>query len=664
MNKATSLYLLEHSDNPVDWNEWNEAALQKARAENKPLLVSIGYSACHWCHEMEQESFMDTGIARIMNDNFVCIKVDREERPDIDAIYMKAFEVSSGKSGGWPLNAFALPDGKAFFVTTYNSKKQWANLLIKIAETFKQKHALMVTQANAIANDIATDQISFIDSSDFSELPDKNFYLKIHSGVYQIADLKNGGIAGDPKFLMPTFTEFLLQDFYLTQNKNALSAAILTLKKMAFGAIYDQVGSGFFRYTTDSLWRRPHFEKMLSDNAQMVSVYAHAFQSSKDTFLKKVLVDNINFIQTKLTSATGGYNSSISADSEGGEGSYYKWNKDLFSKTVGNDKNVTDYFHISDEGNQVGYAGVIYVLSTPIEFANANNIPVLPFLKKVETSKILLLLERDKRSMPQIDHKILIAWNSLLIKGFADAFAATANDDYLAKAKNCAAFIEKRMLSDNRCLIHSLNGEIKSTQDFFEDYALTAAAFLRLYEVSLDQHWLQLSKELCDSAVSKFFDKQTGMFFSSNPGQSFSLMKKIETADNNIPSSNAVMAKLLYALGVIYSDGTYTAMSLNMFRSIKTRIIQMPQYYLYWATFAGMFFGGGNEISIVGKNANEINRELQLSYLPASVISGSIEESQLPTLQKKFVYGKTLIYVCKNKICKKPVERVKLALSQ
>jgi uncharacterized protein YyaL (SSP411 family) len=660
---ASSPYLKEHADNPVDWYEWGEEALAKAKKENKPLLISIGYASCHWCHEMEKESFMDTAVARIMNEKFICIKVDREERPDIDQVYMNALQLLTG-SGGWPLNAFALPDGKPFFAGTYYTKKNWISVLSEIAKAYQAKHELVVTQANALLNGIAEqDQLSVDTVQSPNDKRRSLEYTGLYKAIYKEADLTNGGLSGSQKFPTPAYVEFLLQHYYITHQKESLNAAVTTLRKMALGGIYDHVGGGFARYATDSIWRVPHFEKMLYDNAQMISVYAHAYQLTNDVFYKDIMTGTIGFIEQTLASPTGGYFSSLNADTKAGEGAFYSWSKNDFGKATGNDGLVSDYFHVTQEGNWKPGANILYADKTPEEFAINRKLQPVQFSEQIAAARAELYRVRNQREQPSVDTKIITAWNCIMIKGFADAYAATGLEIYLEKAKRCAAFVEKNMVKQDGSVLRHFNDGKGYINGFLDDYAWAATAFARLYELDFDKHWLELSKRITDYAISNFWNEKTSLFFYSGKNNTL-VLRKTELADDAIPSSNALFAKLLNTLGNLYADSTYSNKALAMLGSVAERIRKEPRYYIQWCSFAALLSSRSYEIAVVGKDAIEKNKELQRFFLPTSIILGSVKEEYLPLLQFKSVAGKTLIYVCTDKVCKRPEEEVAKAILQ
>ncbi|MEO5943201.1 MAG: thioredoxin domain-containing protein [Ferruginibacter sp.] len=664
LQHASSPYLKEHADNPVDWYEWGDEALDKAKKENKPLLISIGYAACHWCHVMEEESFMDTAVARIMNENFICIKVDREERPDIDNQYSNILQLLTGSSG-WPLNAFALPNGEAFFAGTYYQKKAWTSVLVQIAKTYKEQNKLVVTQADALKNGMADQQIIRPDSADLIDNRSQQAIYQLFSdSIIKHADILNGGLGGAHKFPNPAFVEFMLMRHYIAADNKALTIATTTLDKMALGGIYDQLGGGFARYTTDSAWRFPHFEKMLYDNGQMVSMYANGYQLTKNEFYKKVLIQTLAFVDKNMASPDGGYCSSINADSETGEGKYYSWGEKEFLNALNNEKIIAEYFHVIGRGNWENGKNVLYATQTPEEFATAKKIDPADFKSKLEVAKSKLLMQRNKRTKPTVDSKIITSWNSIMLKGLADAYAATGDEAYLTKAKQLSTFIETNLLSKDGSLKHSYLSSGISVSGFLEDYAWTAAAFIRLYEVSFEIHWLTLARQLADYSIAHFYNNNSGLFYFSQ-----SLAKGLhnqitETTDKSIPSSNAVIAQVIYKLGIVYTDTIYTNMSLKMLDVVANRAVKMPQYYAQWGQLAGLSTAKSYEVVIVGTDALIKNKTFQQFYLPTCMVMGSTDKEDLPLLQNKLVSDKTLIYVCTNKLCKKPEELVENAVKQ
>ena len=664
LSRASSPYLQQHADNPVDWYEWGEEALQKAKKENKPLLISVGYASCHWCHVMEKESYMDTAIARTMNEHFVCIKVDREERPDIDNIYMNACQLISGNAG-WPLNAFALPDGKPFFAGTYYSKQSWLSLLEKIAAAYKQQYAKVVSQANNLTKGIANLEISSLRTDAEPATVDMALYKSVFDSLYKKLDLRNGGLRGAPKFPMPSMIDFLLQYTAFTGDQKALDAATNTLTRMALGGLYDQVGGGFARYSVDSLWRIPHFEKMLYDNGQLMSVYAHAYQLTRNPFFKNVVVEIAAFAERELSAANGGFYSSLNSETEDGEGVYYSWDYNEFLKNAGPSAElISAYYNISEKGNWKKKKNVLYAHSIPDEFAMKNALSPSSFYDSLLSTKKKLLQERNKRPQPKRDEKTLTSWNALMLMGLLDAYAALGEKTYLEKALANARFIEKNLFQNDGQLWRSFTDGSASIPAFLEDYSFLAKAYIRLYQLGFDKHWLTLARQLSDYAIRNYFDPKTGMFFYTPANAKHIIVRKMLIVDDAIPSSNAVMAEVLYSLGVYFENNDYLAKSAAMLSNMVKPMHSNTQFFTQWCLLAGIYANGIFEVAITGKDALAKNLALQKHYLPQSIYLGTTGEEDLPLLKNKLQEGKTLIYVCVNKTCKRPVESADEAFQQ
>lgn len=614
---------------------------------------------------MERETFMDTAAARIMNDNFICIKVDREERPDIDNIYMNACQLITG-GGGWPLNAFALPDGKPFFAGTYFSRESWMSMLLKIATAYKQQNKEVVLQAEALTKGIADAEFLLLKNDSDKTTISKESYQNLFDSIYKNLDLTYGGIKGSPKFPMPATLEFLLQYYNLTGNKNALDAVTNTLTHMALGGIYDHVGGGFARYSTDSVWHIPHFEKMLYDNGQLMSVYAHAYQVTQNNLFKNIVREIAAFIERDLTSADGGFYSSLNADTEKGEGEFYAWTDNEIKKVLGEKpaQLISSYFNITSQGNWERNKNILYASSTVDEFAATNKLSSTDINNLLINTKKTLLAERNKRIKPSTDDKILTSWNALMLKGYIDAYAALGDESFLKKALLNAGFIEKNMLAKGGHLYRNYKDGKASIDAFLDDYALLAKAFIRLYQVTLDKHWLLLSQQLTEYAIKNFYDEKSGMFYYTSRNSQNLVVRKMEISDNAIPSSNAVMAQVLYDLSIYFENKNYLSISSRMLNKVTGQMNSATVYYTQWCYLAGMFSHETYEVAIMGKDALKKNLEMQKNYLPACIFMGGINEENLPLLENKMPGDKTLIYVCINRTCRLPVEETNQALQQ
>lgn len=663
LSQASSPYLREHADNPVDWYEWGSEALDKAKKENKPLIISIGYASCHWCHVMEKESFMDTTVARIMNENFVSIKIDREERPDIDQIYLQAAQLISG-NGGWPLNAFSLPDGKPFYAATYFPKEQWITLLNQILKAYKTDNENVVRQADALTKGIRSYDVITVAKDSVQAFNEKN-YREILANSQSFLDYKNGGLTGAPKFPMPVVWEFLLQNHYLSGDQQTLDIVKLTLNNMASGGIFDHLGGGFARYSTDALWKAPHFEKMLYDNGQLVSLYAHAFQVAKDSSYAEVIEKTHEFIQRELTSSDGGFYSSVNADSEGEEGKFYVWTKTeiesvLDQKTAGL---FIEYYQVTDSGNWEHGKNILYRKFNSKQFAKHKGLSITELHKALGDARSKLLNVRSKRIRPSIDDKVLLSWNAIMMKGYLDAYLALGNSEYLEIALTNAAFLEKNMMRKDDALWHTYKDGKASIEAFLDDYALLAQAFIQLYQATFDKQWLDKARSISEYAILHFQDKHTGMFYYTSDVSENLVARKMELADNVIPSSNSVMAKVLFTLGEYYSQDSYTTMSITMFNQVKKDLATSGPYYANWGTLMGIITSQPFEVAIMGTNALQKSKQMLQQYHPTAIFMGGDKEN-LPLLENKLAKGRTIIYVCRNKVCKLPEEDVERALQQ
>lgn len=665
MNKliySSSPYLQQHADNPVHWQEWGEEALNMAKELNKPLIISIGYAACHWCHVMEHESFSDNEVAEFMNENFVCIKVDREERPDIDQIYMDAVHLISGQ-GGWPLNAFALPDGKPFFAGTYFNKKRWMGIMQQIVDLYKKEPGKVTEYANELTvginkNTLVETQGS---NSDFS----KDDYLKLKSQWLDQFDDKDGGFKRTPKFPLPAAWEFLLQYYYFTDDKDVMNSVEVTLDKMAQGGIYDQIGGGFARYSVDGQWKVPHFEKMLYDNAQLVSLYSHAYQITGELRYKEIIDQTLNFIDREMTDENGGCYSSLNADSEGVEGKFYVWTYDEFTSIVSseNQKLLIDYYQITESGNWEHGINILLPVSSKDEFARKNNLTLEQFQLLLLEADASLFEFRKSRERPSTDNKVLTSWNALMIKGYCVAYKSVGDDQYLVKATTIADFIVTNMLgNDGELLRNYMNGKA-SISGFHDDYALFADACIELYSVTYDKKWLDLSKDIVNYCIDHFYDTETGMFFYTSDKNEALVARKYELTDNVIPSSNSIMAIVLFKLSHYYEEKRYEdIVSRMVFHEIEN-VKKSGIWYANWASLLGLLAYEPTEVAIMGEEATSLTRKLQSNYLPATLFLGGNNEN-LPLLSNKLIQGKTIIYVCRNKTCDLPSESSKDALLQ
>lgn len=657
---ARSPYLQQHADNPVDWYEWGEEALAKAKQENKPLIISIGYAACHWCHVMAHESFSDPKIAELMNQHFICIKVDREERPDIDQIYMEAAQLITGR-GGWPLNAFALPDGRPFYAATYFPPLQWSDVVRQLAGLFQSDYKRVLDAAESLMHGIQTNPF-IVTEDDSLTIFTKSDYNETFAHLLSQVDFEQGGLKGAPKFMMPVGWEFLLQYYHHTGNEKALEAVIITLDAMSKGGIYDQIGGGFARYSTDVQWLVPHFEKMLYDNAQLVSLYAHAYQITQDKNYANIIEQTISFAERELMGPDGGFFSSIDADSEHVEGKYYVWTKEEFDATIDPEvaELMAEFYHITPSGNWESGRNILHYTTPKAQFAEKMGIDPDSFTELITRTNELLLLKRNKRIRPTTDDKILTAWNALMLTGYVDAYKASGNPAYRSTALRLAAFLEEKMLYEGKLFRNYKDG--KATVDaFLDDYALLANAYIHLYEVTFDFHWLQLSRQLTDYTLKHFTSPNSEMVFYTSDLSDNLIARKIDYADNVIPASNSVFAHVLHKLGILFENNAYTERAESMLQRLGEQVIPGGTYFANWALLAGKLLYPSCEVVVTGEDAANVAINIQKHYLPDVVIAGGNIEN-LPLLKDRISSMQTNIYVCRNKLCNLPVHTVEEAL--
>ena len=657
----SSPYLLQHAHNPVDWYPWGKEALEKAKNENKLLIISIGYAACHWCHVMEHESFEDTAVAKVMNANFVSIKVDREERPDIDQIYMHACQMISG-GGGWPLNAIALPDGRPIYAGTYFPKQNWVSMLQQVREYYLQDPSKAVQYAQQLSEGIKSYEVIAV------KMPEQAATRRDMDTAYRhivnTQDFYKGGRAGSPKFPMPVNYEFLLEYHHLAGSDDALKAVEITLDNMARGGIYDHVGGGFARYSVDEEWHVPHFEKMLYDNGQLVSLYAHAFQLTKNPLYKKVVYETLTWVQREMTSKENGFFSSLDADSEGEEGRFYVWTAQELRKILGKDAALfMDYYDVSEHGNWEDGKNVLRRKKDAQEIADANKLTVEALEGKLEALKEKVFAEREKRIRPGLDDKILTSWNALMLKGYADAYRAFDDKQFLEAAIANANFIRAKMSDGQKIFRNYKNGKV-TIEGFLDDYALAIDAFFALYEATLDEQWLNQAKRWADYVILHFHDGSGGMFFYTSDEHEGLIARKMELSDNVIPASNSVMAKNLYVLGQLFYVQSYLSMAAQMWSNVKEDVLRHTSYYANWASLSCLLAEEPFEVAIVGDDFGKARKEFDEHYLPNVLFLGGNSESALPLLKNKLVKYQTVIYVCRNKTCKLPVTNVPDALKQ
>ncbi len=661
-----SPYLLQHAHNPVNWNAWNEKTLSKAKSENKLILISVGYAACHWCHVMETESFEDTLVAKLMNNKFINIKVDREERPDVDKVYMNAVQLMTG-SGGWPLNVVALPDGRPVWGGTYFSKDQWIDALTQISKLYQENPEKLIEYADKLEHginslnmvELNTDEPTF--EEPFIENTVKNWGAKF--------DYTYGGIKGSTKFMMPNNYHFLMRYAYQNDDKKLLDYVNLTLTKIAYGGVFDQIGGGFSRYSIDAKWHVPHFEKMLYDNAQLVSLYADAFLISNNELYKDVVKETLVFIKNEMTTTNGAFYSSIDADSKNNEGkleegAFYVWTQEQLKALLKTDfKLFSDYYNINDFGLWESNNYILVRNHDDNIILEKHNLTKEQLLVKKRKWKEILLKERNNRTKPRLDDKILTSWNALMMKGYLDAYRVFGENDFLKIAEKNANFILNNQIRKDGGINHVYKNGTSTINGYLEDYALTIDAFISLYENTLDQKWLLKAKDLSNYTLKHFYDDKNKMFFFTSDEDDKLLTRNIEYLDDVIPASNSVMAINLYKLSLYFDNHQFSKTAITMLNNVKPEMNDHPQSFTNWFDLMLNHTNSYFEVAIVGKEALLKVNELNKTYIPNKLIAGSTSENNsLPLLENRYDSNNTYIYVCVNKTCKFPVSKVKEAI--
>lgn len=660
---ATSPYLQQHAYNPVDWYPWGQEALEKAKKEDKPIIVSIGYSSCHWCHVMERESFENDSIAEIMNEHFVSIKVDREERPDVDQIYMDAVH-AMGQNGGWPLNVFLTSDQKPFYGGTYFPPQSWAQLLTNVAKAYENKRAEIEKSADELTNAIATSEVIKFELNPSDKPLDQSVLDEAYGSFEKRFDRRRGGFDRAPKFPMPSNWLFLLRYHHLTGNEDALKQVEVTLDEIAKGGIYDQAGGGFARYSVDADWLVPHFEKMLYDNGQLMSLYAEAYTLTNKALYKEVVYQTADWLEREMTKA-GGFYSALDADSEGEEGKFYVWTMEEFKEVVGkNSELMIEYYNLTANGNWEEGKNILHKTLSDIDFAEKHDIALPELRDIVEATNKKLLTARAQRVRPGLDDKILAGWNGLMLKGLVDAYESFSDKRFLEMALANASFIEANMYKDGK-LYRSYKDGVASIDGYLEGYAYVIDAFTALYQVTFDEQWLSLANTLTQYAIQHFYDESEGMFYFTDDSSEKLIARKKEVFDNVIPASNSQMANNLYWLGLIMDDSDYQRISKEMLSRMSGMLADQAAYLSNWAILYANMSSPTAEISIVGKQAEELRNELFKTYHPNKVIMGAQDSSNLPLMKGKYpIREQSTIYVCYNKTCKLPVHTVAEALDQ
>jgi len=655
-----SPYLKQHANNPVDWMPWGPEALKKATDENKLIIVSIGYSACHWCHVMERESFENSAIAQTMNKFFVSIKIDREERPDIDQVYMLAVQLMTN-GGGWPLNCICLPDGRPIYGGTYFKPHDWQNILLQIAQMWEDKPEVALEYAEKLNNGIQRAEKLPIHS-----IPEQYTIEDLREIVTpwtETFDKKDGGYQRAPKFPLPNNWLFFLKYGVLADDKEILNHVHFTLKKIGSGGIYDQIGGGFARYSVDPYWHIPHFEKMLYDNGQLLSLYAEAYQQHKDPFYKRIIEETIAWAEREMLAPNHGFYSALDADSEGIEGKFYSFSKTEFDEVLGKDAGLfSQYFNITELGNwEEEQTNIPICAINADQLAAKVNMSADEWSEFLKDSKKKLYDFREKRVRPGLDHKQLTSWNALFLKGLVDAYSSLDNRHFLELALNNAQFICNELIQNNGQLLHQPEDKNRAIAGFLDDYAFTVEAFIVLYEATFDFNWLTKARQLADKAIALFYDGSQKTFYYTSSEAEQLIARKSEIMDNVIPSSSSTMTRQLKRLGLLFDNENYIAISDQLLANVFPQIKTYGSAYSNWAILLLEERYGINEIALTGKKAMAFKHELDQYYIPNKIVLGGTEEN-LPLLKHR-VGKETKAYICKNRTCSLPQDSIKALIN-
>ena len=663
----SSPYLQQHAHNPVDWYPWGEEALARSRAEDKPILLSIGYSACHWCHVMERESFENEEIAQLMNDSFINIKVDREERPDLDQIYMSAVQMMT-RHGGWPLTVFLTPQLVPFYGGTYFPPQDRYNMpgfprvLMGVAETYR-------TRPDEIAQ-TATDILSELRRMNLAQESREGLTPEMledaYRGIARNYDPAHGGFGSAPKFPSSANLEFALRTYHRTGNRDALDMATHTCRKMAGGGMYDQLGGGFARYSTDARWLVPHFEKMLYDNALLSRLYLHVYQATGDPFFRRIVEETLDYVAREMTDASGGFYSTQDADSEGVEGKFFVWSLEEITALLGADdaRLVAAYYDVTAAGN-FEEANILNVPRPAETVAKELKVPVERLTEAVERGRKILFEAREKRIKPARDEKILAAWNGLMLESFAEASAVLEREDYRAVAENNARFILDKLRRDGLLLHTYKDGHAKHLA-FLDDYAFIASGFVTLYEATGNIEWMEEASAIVERMIDEFWDEEDGGFYYTGKSGEQLIVRTKDYFDNATPSGNSVAADVLLRLAVLTENETYQRKATSIFRLVRDMTARYPSGFGCLLGALDFYFSTPKEIVIIGDPASPetraLVREVWKNHLPNKVVAQVHDDDHARALaivpllrERRMIEGRATAFVCQNYACQQPV---------
>jgi uncharacterized protein YyaL (SSP411 family) len=662
LQNETSPYLRQHVDNPVDWYPWGEEAMRIAKEKDKPILLSIGYAACHWCHVMAHESFEDEETAAQMNASFVNVKVDREERPDIDSIYMQAVNAMTGR-GGWPMTVFLTPDGKPFYAGTYFPKEprygmpSFKQILAGVTQAWNSDRQSVVSSANDVADQLRTLGGVGLHGGGL----DADTLRGAVRTLSQRFDGTWGGFGDAPKFPQPMVLEFLLREHLRTRSSSALEMAELTLQKMARGGMYDQLGGGFARYSVDHRWLVPHFEKMLYDNAQLARVYLHAWQVTGNPFYRRITEETLDYLLREMRHEQGGFYSSQDADSEGIEGKFYVWSVSEIRDALGEDADLfMRIYGVSDRGNWEG-RNILHLHLDPDGLAAHLQLDPADIAGRVNAARRRLYELRSKRIWPGLDDKVLTSWNGLVLGALAEGGQSLGRPDYLDAAVTNAGFLHRTMRSDSGRLARAWRaGSSAKHNACLEDYACLADGLLALYEATFDQRWVEWATELADLMLAHFHDEKNGGFFDTSDDHEELIHRPKDLQDNAMPSGNSMAASVLLRLALLTGHGDYWQLADQSTATMTGLMSQYPSGFGHWLNAASFILGEPREIALVG-STDELGPLLEVvrrGYRPFQVVAAGTEAegASVPLLRDRpRAGGRATAYVCRKFVCQAPV---------
>jgi uncharacterized protein YyaL (SSP411 family) len=666
----TSPYLLQHAHNPVDWYPWGQEALAKARAEDKPILLSIGYSACHWCHVMERESFEDEETAALMNRSFVSVKVDREERPDLDAIYMQAVQMMTGH-GGWPMTVFLTPDGQPFWGGTYfppedrQGMPSFKRVLSALADAWQNRRSEVVSSGRELSEQL---------TRGLRPVPARGslgpqLLLAAAENLVRQYDEQHGGFGGAPKFPQPMAIEFLLRQWHRTGNERMLEVAERTLENMARGGMYDQLGGGFHRYSVDAHWLVPHFEKMLYDNAQLARAYLMGYQATGNAFFHEIAEETLDYVLRDMTDRSGGFYSTEDADSEGEEGKFYVWTPSEVRDLLGEEdaRLFSAYYGVTDHGNFEHGKSILHVTSTPAEVAQRLGVEDIRMLMALERGRQVLLQARQSRVRPDRDEKVLAAWNGMMLRAFAEGARILGREDYRQAAIRNGEFLLGTMRGpDGRIHRTWKPGHEKARLNgYLEDYANLADGLIALYEATFDRRWLTAAVEVADALISRFADQQDGGFFDTSMDHEALITRPKDLFDNATPSGNSVAADVLLRLATLTGKQEYRRQAQTVLELIREPLVRYPLGFARLLSALDFFLSAPKEVAIIGQpgapDTEALIRVVFERFVPNKVLAGAAPDDHeateaTPLLEQRSpLDGKATAYVCEHYTCLAPV---------